>query len=193
MAEIGPANLPTPPITLGETASYAEFTPGSPDFGSGAFSVGYGGTGELLTYEADADYSFSTATAEALSIDFGSSTASGAGFDNLEFVIVVDGVTILDEMFTELEAETFFDGSTLALGTYGAGQQTIDLTYLLTAQGDPPGIQRDLRSGVGSRPDRPSPSRRPGRCFFPGSPASALPRFAVAVGRARRPKRDPAN
>ena len=57
LAEIGPANLPAPPITLGETASYAEFTPGSPDFGSGAFSVGYGGTGELLTYEADADHS----------------------------------------------------------------------------------------------------------------------------------------
>jgi hypothetical protein len=55
-------------------------------------------------------------------------------------VIVVDGATILDETFTESEAEAFFDGSTLALGTYGAGQQTIDLTYLLTAQGDPPGF-----------------------------------------------------
>jgi hypothetical protein len=150
LAEIGFANLPTPPITLGETASYAEFTPGSSDFGSGAFSVGYGGTGGLLTYEADADYSFSTATAEALSIDLGSSTASGAGFDSLEFEIVVDGAIIFDETFTESEAEAFFDGSTLALGIYGAGQQTIDLTYLLTAQGDPPGFS--VTYGLGGIP-----------------------------------------
>ena len=141
LAEIGFANLPTPPIVDGETASFAELTPGSADFGKGAFSVGYGGTGELLTYEADADFAFSTTTAEALSIDLGSSTASGAGFDNLEFEIIVDGQTIFDRNFTEfLEAEAFFDGSTLALGIFAAGDQTVDLSYLLTAAGDPPGF-----------------------------------------------------
>ena len=38
------------------------------------------------------------------------------------------------------EAEAFFDGSTLALGIFAAGDQTVDLSYLLTAAGDPPGF-----------------------------------------------------
>ena len=137
-AEIGSAPLSTPSAVDGETISYAEFTPGSSDFGKGAFSVGYGGTGELLTYEAGADFAFSTTTAEALSIDLGSGTASGAGFDNLEFEIIVDGQKIFDQNFTESEAEAFFDGSTLALGIFAAGNQTVALSYLLTAAGDPP-------------------------------------------------------
>jgi hypothetical protein len=138
LAEIGFANLPNPPVAVGETASFAELTPGEADFGKGAFSVGYGGAGELLTYEADADFAFTTTLTEALSIDLGSSTATGAGFDNLEFEVIVDGQKIFDRNFTEAEAEAFFNGSALALGNYGAGDRTVDLKYLLTAAGDPP-------------------------------------------------------
>ena len=120
-------------ITAGQTVSVAALTPNASTIGVGAMSAGYGGTGETLTYEATADFDFTTVRTGKIYLTLLDSVASGIGFDNLELKIDVNSV-ISDHVFTSLaNAEAFFADNMLDLGLWAAGPQVVDLSYWLTA------------------------------------------------------------
>jgi hypothetical protein len=66
MAAVGAGAAMLVPIAAGESVSNAALTPGGPAIGVGAMSAGYGGSGETLTYEITADFSFAAAAPEEL-------------------------------------------------------------------------------------------------------------------------------
>ena len=60
--------------------------------------------------------------------------ASGNGFDKLKFQVTVDGAIEVLDTFTSLSvAEAFFSGNALDLGAWSAANQTVDISYWLTA------------------------------------------------------------
>jgi hypothetical protein len=135
------AALPDTPLAPGEILAIAELTPGGPSFGAGKFGASYGGSGAPLTYNASMDFTDLTTTADAISLDLGSSVASGAGFDTLTFGVNVDASGWTYYTFhTAQDAEAFFDGNLLFLGDWAAGTQTVDLSYQIVLSGDPPGF-----------------------------------------------------
>ncbi len=140
MASIGAGALPMIELAPGQAVALAELTQGAGTFGAVEFSAQYGGTVDPLTYTAEADFSFTTSTAEALVLDFGSTSASGIGFDSLTFEVTVNGTPRTYPFPTLEAAESFFSGGPLDLGLVGAGNQTVDLMFSLTASGDPPGF-----------------------------------------------------
>ena len=133
MASIGSGSATLVDITAGQTVSNARLTPGDGAIvGVGAISAGYGGSGESLTYSAEADFSFATTAPEYLTLL--DSNASGNGFDALKFQVTVDGTIEVLDTFTSLSvAEAFFSGHTIDLGAWSAANQTVDLSYWLTA------------------------------------------------------------
>jgi hypothetical protein len=88
---------------------------------------------KTLTYEATADFDFTTKRSGKIFLTLLDSVADGTGFDSLELKIDVNSV-ISDHVFTSLaNAEAFFADNTLDLGLWGAGPQAVDLSYWLTA------------------------------------------------------------
>ena len=132
-ASVGAGTATLIAIAAGQTVSVATLTPDASTIGVGAMSAGYGGTGETLTYEATADFDFTTDRTGKIYLTLLDSIAGGAGFDNLELKIDVNSI-ISDHVFTSLaNAEAFFADNTLDLGLWGAGPQVVDLSYWLTA------------------------------------------------------------
>jgi hypothetical protein len=130
-ASIGSGGTTLIPISAGQTVSNATLTSGG---GFGAMSVGYGGTGETLTYDAEADFNFATSSSEKFYLTLFSNDSSGSGFDSLELKIVVDGNSSLTYETQSLDsAEAFFTDNSLLLGVLGEGNQTVDVSYMLTA------------------------------------------------------------
>jgi hypothetical protein len=118
-------------ISPGQTTSFAALTSGS---GFGAMSAGYGGEGQTLTYDAEADFEFVIGSAEKFYLTLLSNDSSGLGFDSLELKIVVDGNSSLTYETQSLDsAEAFFTDNSLLLGVLGEGNQTVDVSYMLTA------------------------------------------------------------
>jgi hypothetical protein len=153
MADIGSATPTLIDIKAGETTSLATLTPGT--LGFGVMSVGYGGTGETLTYDAEADFTFQTTSPEKLFLTLFSNDSSGSGFDSLELKIVVDGNSSFTFQTESLDrTEAFFSDNSLLLGVLGAGNQTVDVSYLLTASGVGDGFGFDF--GVGGAVPEPS-------------------------------------
>src|SRR5262249_41900922 len=96
MATIGSGTPTLIDHKAGETTSLATLTPGA--LGFGVMSAGYGGTGEPLTYDASADFSFAPAASEELYLLLVSDAFSGVGFDKLELQINAGG-TLSDYVF----------------------------------------------------------------------------------------------
>jgi hypothetical protein len=105
-ASVGSGAPTLVPISAGRTLSNA--TP-IPDGNFGAMSVGYGGTGETLTYDAEA------------------SESSGSGFDSQEIKIVADGNSSFTFQ-TQSLAEAFFTDNSLLFGVLARGNQTVDVS-----------------------------------------------------------------
>ena len=121
-------------ITPGETVSDATLLPASKILGAGAMSAAYGGAGESLTYSAEADFNFTTGAPEEFYLTLLDNNASGNGFDKLKFQVTVDGTIEVLDTFTSLSvAESFFSGNPLDLGAWSAANQTVDISYWLTA------------------------------------------------------------
>jgi hypothetical protein len=140
------------PISAGQTVSNATLTSGG---GFGAMSAGYGGEGETLTYDAEADFKFATMSPEKFYLTLFSNDLSGSGFDNLEFQITVDGNSSFTFQTQSLDsAEAFFSDNSLLLGVLGEGNQTVDVTYMLTASVVGDGFGFDF--GVGGAVPEPS-------------------------------------
>ncbi len=120
-------------IMAGQTVSDATLTPGNTSIvGFGAMSAGYGGSGESLTYSAEAD--FSPTRTWDLYLTLLNNNASGEGFDTLKFQVTVDGTIEALDTFTSLSvAEAFFSGNTLYLGAWGAATVDVEVSYWLTA------------------------------------------------------------
>jgi hypothetical protein len=139
-------------IAPGQTTSFAVLTSNT---GFGAMSAGYGGTGETLTYDAEADFTFATMSPEKFYLTLFSNDSSGSGFDNLEFQITVDGNSSFTFQTQSLDsAEAFFSDNSLLLGVLGEGNQTVDLSYMLTASAIGDGFGFDF--GVGGAVPEPS-------------------------------------
>jgi hypothetical protein len=134
MADIGAGSAALADIETGQTVSNATLTPGGPSIGVGEMSAGYGGSGETLTYSAQADFSFTTPVPEELYLTLLDNNAAGKGFDKLKFEVTVDGAIAVLDTFTSLGvAESFFAANTLDLAAIGAGDQIVDVSYWLTA------------------------------------------------------------
>ena len=106
-AKIGSRALPLVSIAAGQAVSNAVLTPGLP-VGGGEMSAGYGGSGELLTYSAEADFTFVSTAPEELYLALIDNNSSGAGFDNLQLEVKVDGTDHVYDFTTLSSAETFF-------------------------------------------------------------------------------------
>jgi hypothetical protein len=131
-ANIGTGVATLIPISGGQAESDATRAPAN--IGVGAISAGYGGLGETLTYNAEADFTFATVAPEPFYLTLLDNNAAGAGFDELTLHIVVNGSTILTlDTRSLIFAEGFFTDHKLDLGWLGAGPQTVDILYSLTA------------------------------------------------------------
>jgi hypothetical protein len=120
-------------ITAGQSASNAA---GNLVTGSvvGAMSAGYGGSGEPLTYTAEADFTFGPTAPERFFLTLLDNNFAAAGFDTLTLDVTLNGAPVVSESTNSLaEAEAFFTDHTFDLGPLGAGPQTFDFTYTLIA------------------------------------------------------------
>jgi hypothetical protein len=120
-------------ITAGQAASNAA---GNLVTGSvvGAMSAGYGGSGEPLTYTAEADFTFGPTAPERFFLTLLDNNSAAAGFDNLTLEVTLNGAPVVSESTNSLAAaEAFFTDHTFDLGFLGAGPQTFELTYTLIA------------------------------------------------------------
>jgi len=121
------------PIEPGQAASYAVMSPPAA-LAFGAMSAGYGGSGESLTYTAEADFSSVSPGTWDYYVILDENNHTGAGFDSLEFQIDVDGINTFTFNTDSLGvAEVFFTNHWINLGYLAAGNQSIDLIYTLTA------------------------------------------------------------
>jgi hypothetical protein len=133
-AAVGTGSPTLAPLAVGQTVSNATLTLGASTIGLGAMSAGsagYGGPGE--TYQATADFNFTTTAPEELYLTLleSNSTGSLGPHDSMTLQVNTDG-TVADYTFMSFaDAETFFANHTLDLGDVGPGSQYVDLTYLL--------------------------------------------------------------
>ena len=96
-------------------------------------AAAYGGSGQSLTYSAEANFTFSDPSSNPLFLTLLDANP-GAGFDSLAFTVDVDRKTVVSETTSSLSAAlAFFTGNTLDLGGAGPGPETIVLDYALTA------------------------------------------------------------
>lgn len=120
-------------ITPGQAASNAA---GNLVSGSvvGAMSAGYGGSGEPLTYTAEADFTFAPTAPERFFLTLLDNNSAAAGFDSLTFEVTLNGAPVVSESTNNLAAaEAFFTDNTFDLGSLVAGPQTFEFTYTLVA------------------------------------------------------------
>ena len=82
-AAVGSGSATLGPIKAGQTVSNATLTPGGGRIvGVGAMSAGYGGSGQSLTYSAEADFSFTTGAPEELYLTLIDNNASESASTN---------------------------------------------------------------------------------------------------------------
>ena len=114
-------------IEPGQSASNAALADGI-SF-AGAMSAGYGGSGENLTYAAEAN--FVVAAAEEFYLTLLDNNHIGGGIYELTFEIEVNGAPYFSiDTHSLIFAEKFFDHNTFDLGP---GTQTVDLSYTLSS------------------------------------------------------------
>jgi PEP-CTERM motif len=151
------------PLFSGEAVSVAELTPGGTNFGLGGFGAESDGSNNLLTYTGSTDFTFLTSTTEDifLNLTSGAGTLPAGDTFSLIFGYDINGSGwVYSPTFTTLAAaDAYFNGMAIDLGTVGAGTQDLDLSYQLTAMGDPPSyaVTYDI-SGTGVTPTVPEPS-----------------------------------
>jgi hypothetical protein len=138
VATVGPASPTLVNITAGRVVSNATLTPNGSVIGIGAMSAAYGYGDQALQYSASAVFDVTTSGREALDLDLLSDNyadTAGVAFDSLDLQIVVDGGTPQTYPFSILTgsggAEAFFASGPIALGTIGAGSQSIEIEYFL--------------------------------------------------------------
>jgi hypothetical protein len=131
-ASIGSGNATLIRISGGQAASYA-VGPSGADFGIGAMSAAYGGTGQALQYEDTVLFNFTTKTTETLDLNLLSDNFSGIGFDSLKLVVAAVGAPSHTYTFSTLvSAQSFFGNHPLSLGSFASGNQSVSLDYVLT-------------------------------------------------------------
>jgi hypothetical protein len=134
-------------IRAGQSASYASMEPNG-DHAAGAMSAGYGGSGESLTYSAEAVFTFTTIAPEDLYLTLLDNNHTGFGFDSMDFTIVWNYVYLPFSFSTLSDAETWFKNRTFDFGAVNPGSQTVDLFYSLTASRVGDGFGFDYRLAV---------------------------------------------
>jgi hypothetical protein len=129
-AGVGSVSLTPANITPGQAVSNAIRT--GPYIGEGAMSAGYDGLGPLQ-YEATATFDFKTSASETLYLNLLSDQVSGIGFDSLELLVLVDGTTRIQRVFSSSGGAETFLATDPSLGTIAAGSQfqSIEIEYFL--------------------------------------------------------------
>jgi hypothetical protein len=161
------ANISSPlqavALAPGEAYATAELTPGGSSFGLGGFGAESDGSSTSITYDATADFTFLTNTTEDIFLNLTSGLGSLPAGDSFSLVFSYDinGEGVVNSpTFTSLAAaDAYFNGMAIDLGSFGAGTQSLDLTYAFTAMGDPPSyeITYDI-AGTSVTPTVPEPS-----------------------------------
>jgi len=96
-------------------------------------SIGYGGLGEPLTYQASAEFQYAHNLMGDFSINFLSSVSSGNGFDSSALDVYINGVDHHYAFATLADAQAFFNNQTLDYGVIGGGVSDVYMQYSLTS------------------------------------------------------------
>ena len=138
VASIGAGGGAIIPIVAGQSAAEATLTPAGPTIAVGAFSAGYGGSGEAVSYAGYAYLDFTTTAPETLYLDLLGN--NGGGFDNLALSIYSSAGSKSYDFTSLASAQAFFDNTSQGLGNVLAGSQYVDLYFSLTASGTETGF-----------------------------------------------------
>jgi hypothetical protein len=145
---------------------------GSAFSASGALVLGTGAEGAYFandgttanTFESDLTFDLNTTSLSGdLLVGLLDNLTFGSGFDRLEFRIIKQGATVLDDVFTNASAaQGFFDDHILNLGTF-SNIQPLDLEFslVLTASSPGQGFGEDLLFGAVSSVVPPPPGGAP--------------------------------
>ena len=107
----------------------------------GGISAAYGGSGEQLEYNESAFLQWDRAAPGEIVLDL--LDEGGTGFDSLELDITVNGLTKRFTFDNFDEAQTFFNGTSLDLGSVGAGVTGLAIGFVLTMSGPGQGFGFD--------------------------------------------------
>jgi hypothetical protein len=130
----GPA--PLIPIVQGQSAVVVQLVPGASNFATGAMSGGTAGGATSTQYSDTAAIDFLVKTPETVYLDLLGYNLFGGGFNILEFIVSGSNGFSETKTFTTLvDAENFFTSDAVALGSFTAGSQFVDISYYLTASG----------------------------------------------------------
>jgi hypothetical protein len=127
-----PAQIQLVEIAPGLTAANAALAPAGPTVGSGAMSIGYGGDGSSIEYQAEESFSFSTTTWKTLEINFISDEYTGKAFDVLTIILTING-SIHNYTFNSISDANYFFNNNLIDYKYVNGIQNIDLVEDFTS------------------------------------------------------------
>ncbi|MFY9655319.1 MAG: hypothetical protein WAK01_01840, partial [Methylocystis sp.] len=152
-----PGTLPTSP---GESYAFAVLHSGATPFitiggqstyGFGGVSIGYGGTGEALTYQTSTAFNFTTPLSGHLGLNFFDPTFLGSSIVDSTITISVNGVEQRFYNFSSLSSlEHFFaNGGVVNLGAFyrGGSSVEVDFSETLNAPGSGVSFLYDLGSG----------------------------------------------
>ena len=102
--------------------------------GLGSLGANYGGSGGTRSYTANALYSFNLSTSASLTLGLLNMTAYNGGFDTLNFTVKRGATTLFSDNFTTLAAaQAYFTDQAKTLTGFTAGNNTVLLSYTLTA------------------------------------------------------------
>jgi hypothetical protein len=128
----------------------------------GGFGAESDGSSNSPTYDATTDLTFLTATTEELFLNLtsGEGTLPAGDTFSLVFGYNINGDGWVDSpTFTTLAAaDAYFNAMAIDLGSFGAGTQTLDLSYQFAAMGDPPSYMMTYHiAGTSVTPTIPDP------------------------------------
>ena len=90
--------------------------------------AGYGGTGASLTYQESANFTFNAIGAPFLVYLFNDASL-GNGFDSAEFQIILNGIVVDSQSFTDLaSAQAFFSADLIDIAL-AAGPDDVQLVF----------------------------------------------------------------
>jgi hypothetical protein len=136
VAEVG-SGLAPPTINSGQSFSVANaFAIGPLDLVFGSMGAGYGGTGQSLTNQMNADFTFN-ADGGIFLLDLIDNTLVANGFDTAEFQLSLNGNILDSELFNDVaSAQAFFSNNNLFSLALVAGLNDVQLSFAETMSSD---------------------------------------------------------
>jgi hypothetical protein len=108
----------------------------------GAMSIGYGGSGQSLTYQTTASFQFAHPAHSDFLLGLMSEGSLGTGFDSATLELLVNGMLAYEKSLTSLaDAQAFFTDNPIDIGFGPGGPADVELVFDLTASQVSSGFQ----------------------------------------------------